>query len=290
MRPTSDDSLFQLSLTELAFILVFVVLLLIGAKLVLDRGEADKSQEMLTACVQEKNDCVEALAKGGGDPNVIIDTLVNAPKLRKELEESRAREQELQEKLKAFAALREKFPDPARVKAAEDFLDAYEKGTKTPLSPDAAKKQGEDAARLARELDNCRGQLKHCVRVTGAPKGYGLPPCWLDSAGQIQYLLNVEIRPDGLAVERAWLPERDDDANQLPGLRTTLEAGVQSLDQFKSNTQAILGLSKRANPECRHYVVIRRAPSLRDIDQFNRLRLGVEDHFYKLDKTGPVSR
>lgn len=290
MIPTKEDSLFQLSLTELAFILVFVVLLLLGAKLMIDRQGAVKNQTELSSCVQEKKDCYEALAKGGADPKAIIDTLVNAPKLRKENEELREKERKLQAELKALEALREKLPNPERIKAAEDFVAAFEKDTKTLIAPERAREQGEEAAQLARELANCRGQLKHCVRVTGAPKGYGFPPCWLDAAGQIQYLLNVEIRPDGIRVERAWPTERDDDARRLPGLTATLDAGTQTLDQFKSNTHGIFEVSRRSNPECRHYVVIRRAPSLRDIDQFNRLRLGIEDHFYKLDRTGLVAR
>jgi hypothetical protein len=282
MTPRKDDSLFQLSLTELAFILVFVVLLLIGAKLVLDRGESDK-------CVQERNECREALARGGGDPNLIIDSLVSAPKLRKELEESLAREQALKQELEAFEALRAKIPDPVRTKAAEDFLSAFEKDTKQKVTPDSASKQGEDAARLAKELANCRGQLKHCIRVTGSPKGYGLPPCWLDDSGQIQYLFNIEIRSDGFQVERAWPVERDQESAQITGIEATLGNRLLPLDRFLANTRPIFEASRRANPECRHYVIIRRSPTLRDIDQFNAMRLGIEDHFYKLDRTGTAA-
>lgn len=297
MIPKKDDSFFQLSLTELAFVLVFVVLLLIGSKIMLMGGDASTCQAALTACdnrartcEQEKTSCFEAIAKGGNDPNAVIDTLVNAPKLRKENAELQARAQELENELKAFEELRKKVPDPVRAKTAEEFLAGYEKDAKTKIPLDAAKKRGEEAAHLAKELADCRGQLTHCEKIKGGPKGFGLPPCWADNAGQIQYLLNVEIRPDGLKVDRAWPIERNADAQLLPGLQTTLDAGLQSLDQFKANTQAIFDQSKKSNPECRHYVVIRRAPSLRDIDQFNRLRLGVEDYFYKLDRTASSTR
>lgn len=297
MIPKKDDNFFQLSLTELAFVLVFVVLLLIGAKVFMIGGDVSKCQLDLGACEnrtrtceQEKKSCFEALAKGGGDPNAVIDTLVNAPKLRKENEELLARSRKLEDELKALEDLKKKFPNPERVKTAEDFLAAYEKDAKTSVSMDTAKKQGEEAAQLAKELANCRGQLTHCVKTTGASKGYGLPPCWTDSAGRIQYLMNIEIRSDGLKIERAWPDERDADARQLSGLQNTLNAGLQSLERFKANTQTIFELSKKSNPECRHYVVMRRAQNLRDIDQFNRLRLGVEDYFYKLDMTGITAR
>ena len=74
----------------------------------------------------------------------------------------------------------------------------------------------------------------------------------------------------------------------LPGALKVTQRGVQSLAKFKDTTKPIFEQSKRANPECRHYVILKREPNLRDIDKFNTQRLGVEDFFYKLDKTGVV--
>src|SRR5205807_9847338 len=142
-----------------------------------------------------------------------------------------------------------KVPDPVRAKTAEEFLAGYEKDAKASVAMDVAKKRGEEAAHLEKELADCRGQLTHCMKVTGGPKGYGKPPCWTDKIGNIQYLLNIEIRPDGLAVEKAWPEERNADARQLPGLQGALDAGLQSLGQFRLHTQAIFDLSKKANPE-----------------------------------------
>jgi len=299
MTPRKDDSFFQLSLTELAFILVFVVLLLIGAGFVLIGSSAARCETALTQCTakseqceKENKECRIAFEKMGEDPDKVIETLVRAPELAREIAVLKAQNKEQSDKLKAFEELQEKIPDPVRIKKAQDFLDGYEKQKQAGFPPENARKEGEEAAKAARELADCRGQLKFCIKATDPKKkaGFGHPPCWTDAAGNIQYMFGVEIRADGLTVTKAWPPEREEDVRQLPAVQPTINAGLQSLEQFKSNTQSIFDGSKKAEPECRHYVIISRAPSVRDIDYFNRLRLGVEDHFYKLDKTGIPSR
>ncbi len=297
MIQKKDDSFFQLSLTELAFILVFIVLLLLGAKFVLVDSDTAKCQSALGTCTKRadtceksNNECQLAFKKRSEDPDAIIDTMVRAPALANENAQLRQQNKQLQTELNALVELKKKVPDPVRAKAAEDFIAGFETDSKSSVSPKDARKRGEEAARLAKDLADCRGQLTHCVKITGGAKGYGHPPCWTDTAGKVQYVMRVEIRTDGLAVHSAWPPEREADAQQLPGLKSTLEARLQSLDQFKANTLPIFNLSKKAKPECRHYVVIQRDRGLSDIDLFNRLRLGIEDHFYKRDDTAAAQR
>ncbi len=292
MIKKSDDSFFQLSLTELAFILIFVVLLLIGAKVVLMEDnvsrctmELGQCTQQVTSCKKDKDECYQALAKRGEDPDKVITDLVRAPALLRENEVLRRRNEQLEAEVAALADLKTRTPDPVRAKAAEDFLAGFEKDTKSSIAPKDARRRGEEVARLEKELADCRGQLTHCVKVTGASKGFGVPPCWADTSGRVQPVIDVEIRPDGLAVTKAWTSERENDARQLPNLQATVEANLQSLEQFKSNTLAIFESSKKANPECRHYAIIRKAPNTRDIDHFNRLRLGIQDHFYPRDET-----
>ena len=137
MPPKKDDNFFQLSLTELAFILVFVVLLLIGTKVILVNADASTCQSALNdcnnkfkICENEKNSCLEAISKGGKDPGVVIDTLVNAPKLKQENAELKEKQRQLEEQLKAFEEIKKKFPYPARIKTAEKFLEGYEKASR----------------------------------------------------------------------------------------------------------------------------------------------------------------
>ncbi|MEX2164990.1 MAG: hypothetical protein WD823_12215 [Sulfuricaulis sp.] len=290
LRKGTNDTVFQLSLTELAFVLTFMVLLLIGSKFLLVDKDA-------AACEQEKNRCYAQLPVVLGDPQEAIDTLVNAPKLKAENTELKAALAEKEARLKAIEKLEVQGADPVRTAKALEFLKGYEQTARQEIAPERAVEEGKKVADTAKktaglekELENCRGQLKHCVTVTGAPKGYGHPPCWTDAAGRIEYLFEVEIRSEGVRVTPAWPIHREEYAEALPGAKAAIQAGVQSLEKFRDTTRGIFDLSRRANPECRYYVILKRHPALTDLDQFNTTRLGVEDFFYKLDRTGVATR
>jgi|SRR5882672_2317064 len=273
-----NETVFQLSLTELAFVLTFVVLLLIGSKfLLVDRDKL--------ACEKERDTCYAQLPAALGDPKQAIDSLVNAPKLRAENERLKNDLENKEAQAKALEFLKKDIPNPVRTAKALAFLKGYEESAGKELSQDEAQDEGNKAATLQKELENCRGQLKHCVTVTGVTKGYGLPPCWTNSAGQIEYLFEAEIRGEGIKLSRAWPDNRMEDAERLQA-RAIVDRGILTLAQFKDATRPIFDTSRRANPECRHYVILKRDAALRDLDKFNTNRLGVEDVFYKLDKTG----
>lgn len=232
-----------------------------------------------------------------GDPKQAIDTLVNAPKLRAENAELKAALAEKGARLKAVEKLNADPQDPVRTAKAIEFLSGYERATGQQVGSAQAADVGKKAAEVERrvvglekDLENCRGQLKHCVTVTGGSKGYGHPPCWTDSAGRIEYLFEVEIRSDGVRLSRAWPDNREDDARTLPGAVSVIGPDIHSLAQFRDRTRSIFDLTRVANPECRHYVILKRHPALTDLDRFNTMRLGVEDFFYKWDRTGVVSR
>lgn len=291
-RKTSD-TLITLSLTEAAFILVFAVLLLLGSKLIFIAQSEQECKVELNACSQQRDVCesdVKAcksqLAKVTAKPDDIVTSLVNAEKLNLENQELKAKLDEAARKAAASKYLEDKkLPEPARMHAALELLEGFEKEKGLSIPGEVARKEGEEAARAAKDLQNCRGQLKNCTSKLG-PRGYGLPPCWTDPpTGQIQYIYDVELRNDGVTAKAVWPAERQQDAQALQGALELPGYGVMRLEDFQARTQGIFQAGRKANPECRHYVKLYRSPALKDIDLFNRLRLGVEDYFYKLDLT-----
>jgi hypothetical protein len=288
----TTDNLITLSLTEVAFILVFAVLLLLGSKLILVvqgevhcRAELDQCASERETCQADNAACKSQLAKVTAKPDEVITSLVNEEKLRLENADLKSKLDAATKDLNAAKFFQTQPPkDPARTHAALELLAGFEKERGESLDAASARKQGEDAAKAAKGLQNCLGQLKNCTTKLG-PRGYGHPPCWTDTGGQIQYLFNAALRNDGVAVSAGWPPEREQDAIALAGAIDLTKAGVIGLDEFQARTNGIFQASRSATPECRHYVRLTRSPALKDIDLFNRLRLGVEDHFYKLDLT-----
>lgn len=283
MRPQKTDAVFQLSLTELAFILIFVVLLLIGSKFVVIAKEQ-------AACHKQRDECYAQLPKVLANPEAAVTELANVPKLRAENAELQTALEKAQKELQALEALKNDIPNAEDVVRWKKFAKGYEKSTGKSVPLDEAEKAGENAGILGKDLANCQGQLTHCVRVTGAARGYGKPPCWTNPDGEIEYMFEVFIRSDGVRVEKAWPARRSSEAEQIPAIQATVAAREMTLPQFKELTAPIFQASKAASPECRHYVILRRDASVRDIDRFNMIRLGVEDYFYKNDRTGIATR
>lgn len=318
--PKRNDSVFQLSLTELAFTLVFLLLLLSGIKLMVsdrDKNEAEKKVEKIQARINKcdaenakKNSCDEInqilKQQGNINPDELISAMQRADKMEKENQDIKKKIEDLDAQLTTMQAIKDVINKSDNtssdinkyLQSAAKFKAAYEK-----FSGEVVREgdEGNKAKSLAMNSDSgdklikseknlayCNGNLTYCTEKF-IKSGYGLPPCWTDKAGkQIHYLFEVEIRTDGLRVTKAWPQERDEDAAQLPNIGLLTPAHAQSLATFKENARGIFLESKQStpiHPECRHYVIMKRSADLTDINGFNRLRLGVEDYFYKLDKT-----
>jgi hypothetical protein len=115
-------------------------------------------------------------------------------------------------------------------------------------------------------------------RLNAVGRGLDHPPCWADENGNIEYLFNVELREGLTIVTPAWPERRREDAEALPGVADLLAAPVNA-ERFRMASRPILDLSKRQDPECRHFVVLNNTiESRREADQ---ARWMVEEFFYK---------
>ncbi|MCO4861256.1 hypothetical protein MKD38_06215 [Cupriavidus sp. WGlv3] len=131
---------------------------------------------------------------------------------------------------------------------------------------------------LQKDNADLRGQVAFLQNRLNANGGRDYPPCWLNTAGKIEFLFAVELRPDGVAVAPAWPSSRDADAKALPGIDAML-AGSFSYAEFESRVRPIFDWSRKQSPECRHYVQLK--STLTDAVQSDRMRLRVENFFYK---------
>lgn len=131
---------------------------------------------------------------------------------------------------------------------------------------------------VQKENTDLRGQVAYLKNRLDARGGRDWPPCWADEQGTIQFLFNVDLRPDSVTVSAAWPPVRDVDARSLPGL-SELMAAPLTFQEFRAKVQGVFDWSRRHDPQCRHYVFLRN--SIPDATSSDRARLMVEDYFYK---------
>lgn len=140
---------------------------------------------------------------------------------------------------------------------------------------------GKGVEAVLKENADLRGQMANIrTRLSGMGRGLDHPPCWADETGRIEYLFTVELRPGLIAVAPAWPARRGADAARLPGVQELL-ASPLTFEKFRSGARPIFELSKRQDPECRHFVIIKNSiDTRREADQ---ARWTVEEFFYKLE-------
>ena len=137
---------------------------------------------------------------------------------------------------------------------------------------------GVNVAGVRKENSDLRGQVANLRNRLEARGGRDYPPCWADESGKVEFLFSVELRSDVAVVTRAWPDRRNADAASLPGIESILTSPIP-LAGFAAAHRPVFDVSRRQDPECRHYVLLRSV--IPDAVQSDRARLMVENFFYK---------
>lgn len=308
-----NDQVFQLSLTELAFAVAFLLMLLLGWKVV-DEERARREAEDALAKAQRAGSVEQATraldaartalvqemrGAGGADPDGAISRLVAGVEARAERDRLKARVEDLEARLSALAELQRRLQAAASAPGdggdggAGDVVEALavaravREEARARLGHAPASGAGgavqavkELAAAGERDRDDLRGQVAFLKNRLAARGGRDYPPCWADADGKVQFLFAVEMRPDGLGLAPAWPASREAEARAIPGVADLLAHPVGYAD-FAARTHPVLDWSKRRDPECRHYVQLR--STLTDAVREDRARWLVEDVFYKVE-------
>lgn len=315
--PKKNDQVFQLSLTELAFTLVFLLLLLCGwivasQKMDFDRKEAAnrnliiEAKELKVEAERTLAEVQAVLSSQVTNPEAAVSELRKCSRRETENEVLRAQLANQGTKLTALVAVDEALKSKAgseelqkEVEEALAFKKAYQEKTGKALRRDEVEKLAAQCAEaetkisgIAKDNQNLRGQVafmgKQVAAVKGT-KGFGLPPCWVDAEGKVQRLFSVEVTEQGLIVRPGWPPERTADANNLPNINAALaNESVQSISAFRMGVTPILDWSKKQDPECRHYASI--GVSATTVNVSVAGDNAVNDYFYPFGKVAVVRR
>ena len=302
MTPKSD-SVFQVSLTEIAFTLVLLLLLLLGARLTdvetrLDTKSEELQQSLLLiekqkaelAMVQKINN------RYGGVcttlPDDPLDNMMPCEKCvaaagkmtRDEAKKSIAFGKQLFEQWKAHSQDKKSFAEFKRKmeEAATKLAKGHTLVTNQEIQDhlDKAQVSIEEADRVKKANDTLLQQNAYLQRYKGA----GAPPCWITAETyKPQFLFNVLIKNDSLyEVEPGWPQERILEALAVPGVRDMVEKRNLSRSEFNHYSSLILDYSKKMEPAaCRFFVRMR--SEIPDRVTADKARRNLENYFYKLE-------
>lgn len=286
--------MFQLSLTEIALIFAFLLLLLLGYLY----NEAREENKVLVVKVKESEQALEAYRTSESykelksrydalkeniarylqersipEPKKILDDLVSLSKLDKELEDLREALSSERNRSKACETVqKEGMPSPEELQAA-----LVDQKTLAKLMKDLRKRgiEAENAEDIAFDVGNMLNEIKGLRNKCG---GGGIGPCWIDDKGKSVNLLDITLEERYVTVSIPSLPPNfQRQFKDLPAIELASQAQIP-YENFEESFGPILRWSKSRNPECRHYVSIQsNIPLTKDSKP---KRLLVQEYFY----------
>lgn len=294
------SDVFHISLTEIAFTIIMILVILLGARL---HKYAQDEKSNLDMIAQQE----EIIEKNKLEIEQLSDKL---EVLRKEISRYRKvdDDEHIPVKLLSCVACFEQqgdlTPDEAiaatnlAVSLMKEWRNMEEKPSLVRLQKavkDASKLLAEGKRVVSRDdykaLEATKAAQERSLKEAQAKaeyfrrrSGIDLPPCWMDDSGRSpQYLFTVLVDKNSqVHISRAWPDERNDDAALIPGVAEMLANPTMSLNEFSRRAAPILKHANARKPEaCRYYVRLQNeVPDRRGAD---RARLKIENFFYKYE-------
>jgi len=275
--PQKEKFLFNVTLTELTF-LIFLIFILLFSREVLSLTKnldtVNKTNEELSQRLEEAN-------------KNYINSLTQTELHRKTIDELSKNNDDLFKKL----TLQE-----SSVKKCEEFMNQFHEGdmsftrlfdNEELLSEIKELKQNksqlESKLKEYEKLGDCElavNEAKSREKNLRRRCGNDWPACWSDSEGRQEFIYAVTLNENDLTVEGIWPSHRNDDIEFIPNAKA-LPSNSMSLSDFGKNAEPILNWSKEK--ECRHYVKIIDNTAPTSKVKYKRMKKIVEDYFYKFD-------
>lgn len=283
-----NDSVFQVSLTEIAFTLILLLVMLLGVRLAHSIRTENALQDEVTA---QKNyiRMLQKTATGSlcqPDPNDPIDIMQpciqciakTSQRTKKDAKKLIALGENL---LNQWEQSKNKVPFPEFVTQMQRAGELAAEGNFILSKRDLENNGGitEAFVHQQKELADLKSKYTFCKNKAG----FGIPPCWLDKDSRPEFIFNVRLNSNkSVFVTPAWPETRNEEATAIPGVKEITKKKIMSIGEFRQMAAPILRDSNEKKPEaCRYYVKLQN--QIRDRKSADLNRLIVEQYFYKLE-------
>lgn len=277
------DSIIETSLTELAFIFFFILLIFSAWKInkisvELKSNTEDKS--VLETKIKKLKATLISSTKffaidNTVSPEELFDELTLGRKAVLELDETK---QKLEQVTSSLNEIVEASSSKDAKKIAEEIRDIEK--VKELISEKflGEKTLSEALENVVKQNTDFKGQNKNLRnKIENLGNGLDHPPCWADAqTGAIQYVFNIIINEDSIEVLQGWPEKRKNEALTNPNINTVLGVYPNN-SSFWLNSSGLF--QESVQQECRHFVrVYDHAVSK---SAFKNYLLGIENHYYK---------
>lgn len=275
------DSTFSLSLTEIAFTLLLLLVMLLGVLLLNKSAQLDRCVGSTFSCVCPTKPGDEAIDPLSHCEKCVSVVLGTSP------EESHQVIDLGKNILAIWQSTHKEGADSPEFKSFITDVTSYAKtraktiqNGSTP-SPQDDSKAPQSLSECKKTLEGVNTKLKYCKRA-----GLDVPPCWLTQEGRPQYLFEVTLLPENkVVINKAWPEERQQQVDRIPSIDVLkpLFGEPIPMGRFLPIEERIFQYSKTADEgqACRYFVRLRnRIP---DSDSAVKARHQIEHGFYKYE-------
>ena len=283
----SKSSVLDTSLTELAFIFFFILLLVSVWKLneqetkLSDLEKENQKQQEIIAGAEAVSELIEKIKQEIGETN-FDEYFTEIAKLEEQAQRAEQLEVELQEKKSELSfyenQLATVLKDGDSNKIIEQITEvAALKGMLAEAVP-AEQNAAQALKQILLERNDALGQNNN-LRQQIVKLGNGLvhPPCWADAqTGAIEFMFDITILEDSVIFARGWPESRHEQALADPVIQSVI--GEYKLNsEHLAKTKSIFNDSVKNG--CRHFVRV--SDQAVSKDAFKKHLLAIEQHFYK---------
>jgi len=273
-RNGGDSFLLPMTLAEVSILLFFLLLFVAISQIREVESEVRKSSAKIEK-LEEYISKAESLSKSQ------MKKVMEGAKKEKKIEKLKEKVSNLEDQMRgldSLASMREQYDD-------DEFRELVRKASRNIGRREKIDKLTERLEETQSVLDSTESTLSdYKAQITNVTQrlkeaGQGYPPCWADEDGSPQYIYTVRLLGDSLGVRPKWPPDRKEEVEAVNGARELANRRV-SRSTFAKLARPILEWSKRQDPECRHFVIIKDTKNTTK-NEFKDELLLVEGFFYK---------
>lgn len=314
-----DDSVFQVSLTEIAFTLVILLILLLGSMIYQEMKEQEELQEKYLQleqyggiCRPDPDDpldpmmpCIKCVSvKASIDKEEARDAIDLGRKLLEQIKahtEDKLRIHEIKQRLLSVASglsQGEKILFESDNKELYEQLMQLQKDNQRLISErdtllieqqklaDEQQKLADEHQKLSFEHKDLLGNVAKYKELAKVRQNEA-PPCWIsDETTRVEYLFDIVINKDFYLVTAGDgfnIDNRKQEALNIPGVKEMLSKKSVTPAEFKSYAKQIYDYGRTRKPlACRFFVTMKsEIPDRKSADQ---ARFTLENYFYKYEE------
>jgi hypothetical protein len=275
--------LFGLTLTELAFILFFILLFFASLTV---REKSAKINQLNTF-----KDVVESIPeykeKTKSEREIWLKELVEKNTLSTQQQEliekitSLNKENETYKKIvAAIPALKTK-TDKEKAEWLKELIEKNDLNLKSQKFNKQLVAVKERLEKFEKELKLKKEQITKLEKGVKGLKGNRYPDCWQDEKGKYEIIYNIILRDKGITTYRGYKKYLEQKFQEIPEANNIIGTKNITISEFKEKTREVFKWSKNAKPECRHWVRIFDETSSSNRSTYKIPLRGIEHYFYK---------